>query len=227
MERLAQQYSPDRFWIVDDVFTINKQWLAEFKEAVHKAKLQIKYECITRADRMDEEIVMLLKESGCFRLWIGAESGSQKVLDLMARGVKVEVVRDIIKLVQSAGIEAGTFLMLGYPGESETDILKTVKHLRLANPDHCTITLSYPIPGTYFYNDVKDKGLVAPGEWGTYSDRSLDFTRTYKRNYYKHATRYVNHAFLKHRNLKNGNLFVFIKYSLTTTLFRILMMINR
>ena len=154
--RLQEQYSPDRFWIVDDVFTISKKWLVEFNNAMQVSNLKIKYESITRADKLDNEMIGLLKESGCFRLWIGAESGSQKVLDHMDRGVKAQVVRDMIKLTKKAGIEAGTFLMLGYPGEDEKDIIETVNHLKDAAPDHFTVTLSYPIPGTEFYNEVKD-----------------------------------------------------------------------
>ena len=225
--RLQKSYSPDRFWIVDDVFTISKKWLTEFRDAVNATKLKIKYECITRADRMDQEIIDLLKESGCYRLWIGAESGSQKVLDLMDRGVKAEVVQEMIKMTKQAGIESGTFLMLGYPGETENDILKTVEHLKTANPDLFTLTLSYPIPGTGFYTEVKNKGLIVPGEWGTYSDRELDFKRTYKPRYYRYAIPFVNHALKSHRYFIKGNRFKSWRHKLISLALRTMMFINK
>ena len=227
LERLQKGYSPDRFWIVDDVFTISKKWLTEFRDAIHTAKLEIKFECITRADRMDEEIIQLLKESGCYRLWIGAESGSQKVLDLMDRGVQAVLVQEMIKKTKQSGIEAGTFLMLGYPGETERDIMKTVKHLKLSAPDHFTLTLAYPIPGTEFYKEVKNKGLIIPGEWGTYSDRELDFTRTYKPNYYRYAIPFVSHALKSHQNFKKGNHLRSFRHKLISITLRILMFINK
>ena len=225
--RLQKAYSPDRFWIVDDVFTISKKWLTEFKDAIHSAKLKIKYECITRADRMDEEIIQLLKESGCYRLWIGAESGSQKVLDLMDRGVQAKLVQEMIKKTKQAGIESGTFLMLGYPGETEKDILKTVKHLKAAKPDLFTLTLSYPIPGTDFYTEVKNKGLKIPGEWGTYSDRELDFDRTYKSSYYRYAIPFVNHSIKSHQNFVKQNFIKGIGHKMISMALRTMMFINK
>lgn len=227
LARLQSSFSPDRFWIVDDIFTISNSWLIEFRDAIAKANLQISYECITRADRMDAETIGLLKESGCFRLWIGAESGSQKVLDLMDRGVKAQVVQEMIKGTKAAGIESGTFLMLGYPGETEEDIMETIRYLKNADPDHYTITLSYPIPGTGFYEEVKDKGLKIPGEWGTYSDRELDFNRTYKRSYYHYALRYINHSVKSHKYSRQGKIFGSLKHSSIASALRGLMMLNR
>lgn len=227
IKRLHEVYSPDRFWVVDDVFTINKKWLTEFTTSLSDAKLSIKYECITRADKMDHEVISLLKESGCFRVWIGAESGSQKVLDLMDRRVKASTVREMIIATNKSGIETGTFLMVGYPGEDEKDILETVKHLKNASPDHITITLSYPIPGTGFYDDVKNNGLKIPGKWGTYSDRDLDFKRTYKNRFYYYAVRYINNEVKAHRNFKQSKLFTALKHSLKSKILRLMMILNR
>jgi len=162
-----------------------------------------------------------------FRAWIGAESGSQKVLDLMDRGVKSEIVRDMIGKTKTAGIEAGTFLMLGYPGETEKDILETVKHLKAVNPDHFTTTLSYPIPGTNFYDDVKKSGLQIPGEWGTYSDREVDFERTYRRSYYRYAISYINHSVKHHQYRNNQTITKSTKHGIIAILLRVLMQLNK
>jgi anaerobic magnesium-protoporphyrin IX monomethyl ester cyclase len=190
LEYIYANYSPDNIWFVDDVFTINHKWLREFNEELKQRKLSIAYECITRADRLNEEAIQLLKESGCFRAWIGAESGSQKVIDLMDRRVKVEQVREMIRLVAHHGIETGTFIMLGYPGETEADIKETVHHLKASDPDYFTITIAYPIKGTELYKEIESLKLNNV-EWHQGTDRDVDFKRTYSRSYYDHAVRYV------------------------------------
>jgi anaerobic magnesium-protoporphyrin IX monomethyl ester cyclase len=193
VEELAQikkEYNPDSLGFVDDVFTISHKWLTAFRDELKKQNVHIPYECITRADRMNEEVVKLLKETGCFRVWIGSESGSQKVIDLMDRRVDVQQVREMIKLSKREGIEAGTFIMLGYPGETEEDIAETIKHLKEANPDHFTITVAYPIRGTELYQEV-EADRTSDLDWAQSSDRQIDFKRTYSRKYYDYAVRHV------------------------------------
>lgn len=190
MQWLQQHYSFDRVWVVDDVFTINYPWLREFADEVKKAGLKISYEIITRADRMNEAIVQLLKQSGCYRVWIGAESGSQKIIDAMSRRVKIEQVQQMIQLAKREGIQAGTFIMLGYPGETETDIADTLHHLKVSNPDLYTLTVAYPIKGTPLYAEIEER-FVAPLPWEKSTDRQIDFKRTYPRKYYDYAIRWI------------------------------------
>lgn len=196
---LQQHYSPDSIWFVDDVFTVSHKWLADFCDAIAKRKIRLPYECITRADRMSEEVIKMLKESGCFRVWIGAESGSQKIIDRMDRRVDVNQVREMIILARKYGLEAGTFIMLGYPGETETDIEETIHHLKTANPDHFTITVAYPIKGTELYQEVASIQTVHP-DWATSTDREIDFVRTYPKNYYNWAVRRVVNEVNFHKN---------------------------
>jgi radical SAM superfamily enzyme YgiQ (UPF0313 family) len=155
-----------------------------------KQNLVIPYECITRADRLSEEVILMLKETGCFRVWIGAESGSQKVIDLMDRRVDVNQVRDMIRLTRKHGIEAGTFIMLGYPGETEEDIEETIHHLKESNPDHFTITVAYPIKGTELYQEI-EAIQTTKLDWANSTDRQIDFKRTYSRKYYDYAVKRV------------------------------------
>jgi anaerobic magnesium-protoporphyrin IX monomethyl ester cyclase len=190
LTNIYDHYQPDSIWFVDDVFTISHKWLSEFNEALRQKQLKISYECITRADRLNEQVLITLKESGCFRVWIGAESGSQKVIDLMDRRVKVEQVRDMIKLASKHGIETGTFIMLGYPGETQEDIFETISHLKTSNPDHFTITIAYPIKGTELYKEIESIKLHNV-EWAEGTDREIDFKRTYSRKYYDHAVKHV------------------------------------
>lgn len=201
MMHLQKNYNPDAIWFVDDVFTVSHKWLKAFRDELKKQSLRIPFECITRADRMNEEVIQLLKESGCFRVWIGAESGSQRIIDAMDRRVEAGQVRSMIALSRKHGIEAGTFIMLGYPGEEITDIEETVDHLVKSDPDHFTITLAYPIKGTSLFEEVQDK-LNPNFDWTTQSDRERNFQRTYDQGFYTHAIRkVVNEVNFR----KNGN----------------------
>jgi radical SAM superfamily enzyme YgiQ (UPF0313 family) len=187
---IKNAYNPDSLWFVDDVFTISHRWLTAFRDELKRHELIIPYECITRADRLNEEVIATLKETGCFRIWIGAESGSQKVIDLMDRRVDVNQVRDMIKLTRKHGIEAGTFIMLGYPGETEEDIEETIRHLKQSNPDQFTITVAYPIKGTELYQEI-EAIQTTNLDWSTSTDRQVDFKRMYSRKYYDYAVKRV------------------------------------
>jgi radical SAM superfamily enzyme YgiQ (UPF0313 family) len=190
LEMLKGNYNPDTLWFVDDVFTISHKWMGEFTNELKRRNLKINYECITRSDRMNEEVISMLKDSGCFRVWIGAESGSQKIIDAMDRRVNVDQVREMIKLIKKYGIETGTFIMLGYPGETEKDIEETITHLKLSDPDYFTITIAYPIKGTELYYEIEAK-QTRQFDWTKSTDRERDFERTYSRKYYDFAVRRV------------------------------------
>lgn len=201
---IKQTYNPDNIWFVDDVFTVSHKWLAEFCTLMIQADLGLKYECITRAERLNETVLGQLQKSGCFRIWIGAESGSQKIIDAMDRRVDVNVVRSMIRQAKTHGIETGTFIMVGYPGEDESDISETIKHLTESDPDHFTITLSYPIRGTELFNEVESK-ITTNGDWETTPDRALDFERTQNSRFYHHAIRRVtNQVWFKKSLKQNG-----------------------
>lgn len=190
IQSLQQQYSFDTIWFVDDVFSISHKWLREFHDELLRRNISIRYECITRADRMNEEVVRLLKASGCFRVWIGAESGSQKVIDAMDRRVDVQQVREMIQLSKQHGIEAGTFIMLGYPGEEDDDVKQTLQHLKNSDPDYFTITVAYPIKGTPLYEEVESQ-FIQQLPWEDSTDRQIDFKRAYSLNYYNYAVRWI------------------------------------
>lgn len=190
LELIKNTYSPDRIWFVDDVFTINHKWLKEFRDEVLKRNVIIPYEIITRADRMNEEVIGMLKESGCFRVWIGAESGSQKIIEAMNRRVEVGMVRDMIIKTKQAGMEAGTFIMLGYPGETKEDIRETIQHLKIADPSFYTITVAYPITGTPLHEEVKEQ-MHAGKSWEQSTDRENNFERRHSKQFYTHALDWV------------------------------------
>ncbi len=208
---LKEKYNPDMIWFVDDVFTIHHKWLNEFAEEVVKNDALIPYEIISRADRLNEDVIKVLKASGCKRVWVGAESGSQTIIDAMDRRVDVVKTREMIKLAKSYGVEAGTFIMLGYPGESKKEIQETIDHLVASNPSHYTITIAYPITGTQLHHDVKDKLLDNGLTWENSNDRNTDFERLHPKRYYEHAIKWVmTEVYLKTRN-KNILKFPYLK----------------
>jgi radical SAM superfamily enzyme YgiQ (UPF0313 family) len=227
LKMLKNTYNPDSIWFVDDVFTVSHKWIKSFHEDVIKQDAIIPFECITRAERLNDEILQLLKEAGCYRIWIGAESGSQKIIDAMDRRVDVNVVKEAIQKTNAIGMETGTFIMLGYPGEDEKDISETITYLKDANPTHFTITVAYPIKGTSLYNEIEDKITIQPN-WETSTDRDIDFTRTYSRKFYDYAVRRVVNEVKYHQEKQNEKNFKkIVKYKLKSTLANVLMKMSK
>ncbi len=187
---IKERYNPDLIWYADDVFGINHRWLLAYHEALKKRGVKIPFECISRADRLNDDIVQVLAEMGCYRLWNGSESGSQRILDAMQRKVKVEDVQAKTHLLQRHGIETGMFIMLGYKGETVQDLIDTVEHLKICNPDIFLTTVAYPIKGTPYYAEV-ETDVLRSGTWADNADRDLTVAGRYSRRFYSFATRWM------------------------------------
>lgn len=221
MKMLKEKYNPDAIWFVDDVFTVSHKWLTEFHSEIIKQNAIIPFECITRAERLNDEILQLLKEIGCFRIWIGAESGSQKIIDLMDRRVNINHVKKMIQDTNAIGIKTGTFVMVGYPEETIEDIDKTIRYLKEAKPTEYTITIAYPIKGTSLYKEIENK-ITNKLDWETSTDRDIDFERTYSRKFYKYAvSKVVNEVAFS--RLENKFNFVGMKMKIKSIVSNLLM----
>jgi anaerobic magnesium-protoporphyrin IX monomethyl ester cyclase len=184
---IVDRYNPDQLWYADDVFTISHPWLQGYKAALDKRGLRLPFETITRADRLQsEEAVRVLRDLGCYRIWIGSESGSQRILDAMQRGVSVEQVRRAVKLAQKYGIRVGMFLMWGYEGEEMEDIAATVEHVKQSNPEVFFTTVSYPIKGTPYFDAVEGK-VKLPLAWASATDRDYVIGGRKGKDYYRLA----------------------------------------
>jgi len=188
LEWILERYSPDMLWFADDVFTIHHGWLAQFAAEMQRRGLSIPFECISRADRINEHVADLLAELHCFRIWIGSESGSQRVLDAMRRGVTVQQVQTAVGLCKARGIETGMFLMWGYEGEQEDDIQATIQHVKVSSPDIFLTTVAYPIQGTAYFDSVKDR-VVNSKNWAEGSDRDFQIRGRHSRRFYQNADR--------------------------------------
>jgi anaerobic magnesium-protoporphyrin IX monomethyl ester cyclase len=203
LESIVELYAPDQVWYADDVFTIHHRWLVEYDAELRKRGIRIPFETISRADRMrasraraqeDEAIIRTLAEMGCWRIWIGSESGSQKILDAMQRDVTVEEVQWASRAARRHGIQVGMFLMWGYEGETFEDIEATVEHVKRAEPDTFLTTVSYPIKGTPYFEDIRDRVTLA-GAWESSTDRDFTVGGRPPRAYYDLADRWLRAAY--------------------------------
>ena len=186
LEWLINRYQPQMAWMADDVFTIHHGWLFQYAAELKRRGLKLPFECISRADRLNLQVVETLADMGCFRVWIGSESGSQRILDAMERGVTVEQVQTAVALCRSAGIQTGMFLMWGYQGEELSDIEATVEHVKKSDPDIFFTTVAYPIKGTPYFSDVEDR-VENLKLWQESSDRECRIRDRHSRQFYRFA----------------------------------------
>jgi anaerobic magnesium-protoporphyrin IX monomethyl ester cyclase len=203
LEMLIARYRPDQVWYADDVFTIHRKWFFQYAALLKARGIKIPFECISRSDCLNDEVIDGLAEMGCHRLWLGAESGSQRVLDAMRRDVQVEDVQAKTKLLQRRGIEVGMFIMLGYDGETLADIDSTTSHLKVANPDVFLTTVAYPIKGTGYHKAV-ERRVLARAAWNATSDRDLSVAGRYSPRFYSFATRWMVNSVALHREWRGG-----------------------
>jgi|BEDMetMinimDraft_2_1075160.scaffolds.fasta_scaffold03018_2 Fe-S oxidoreductase len=174
LEELTVKLGFDRIWFTDDVFTINRQRTIELCNEILDRGLKFKWSCLTRADRVDEEMLKLMKESGCEQIFYGLESGSQEMLDAMNRNMKVQTMKKGLLMTKKAGIRIHTFVMVGYPGERFEYLLKTLNLMKEIMPDEFSFTIAYPLPGTKLYNLV-DMVDDPDAEWEEPNENKLLF----------------------------------------------------
>jgi radical SAM superfamily enzyme YgiQ (UPF0313 family) len=202
---IKERYNPDLIWYADDVFAINHRWLFQYADELKKRGVKIPFECISRADRLNDKIVETLADLGCFRLWNGSESGSQRILDAMQRKVDARDVQAKTHLLQQHGIETGMFIMLGYEGEEICDLEETVEHLKISNPDIFLTTVAYPIKGTPYYSEVESR-ILSDSAWDQHSDRDLYVAGRRSRRFYSFATRWMVSEVALHHEKSKGNM---------------------
>jgi len=155
MKWLKETFAPDHLWFADDILGLKPNWIEKFAGLLREADTVIPFKCLQRADLVNEKTAGALARAGCKTVWIGAESGSQKILDAMDKGDTVADIYNAARLLRANGIEVGFFLQFGYPGETWEDVQKTLKMVRECAPDDIGISVSYPLPGTKFFERVK------------------------------------------------------------------------
>jgi anaerobic magnesium-protoporphyrin IX monomethyl ester cyclase len=201
IQLLIRTFDPDHFWFADDIFGLRPGWVERFAEIMKQKKIEIKYKIQSRADLLlEKNTVEALARSGCTEVWIGAESGSQKVLDAMEKGIQTSQIYAARALLKKFGIRAAFFLQFGYPGENDRDIAATIRMVRDLMPDDLGISVSYPLPGTKFYRSVKAE-LMEKKNWVDSNDLALMFRGAHSPAYYRRLHRYVHRLYRFWRGL--------------------------
>lgn len=197
---MKTQFDFDYIWFCDDIFGLKPGWVQEFAQEVKQAGLQFGFKIQSRADLLSkEDTVEALASAGCDEVWIGAESGSQKILDAMDKGIQLEQIVDSCRKMKAHGIKPALFLQFGYPGENKADIKSTIAMMLEIMPANIGVSVSYPLPGTAFYDRVKAE-LSGKKNWTDSDELLLMFKNTYPPAYYKRLHRYVHKRF----RLKQG-----------------------
>jgi len=192
MRYLKRTFGPDHVWFADDIFGFRVDWVREFAAAAAEGDGAVPFTIQSRADLMSERMVQALRDAACREAWLGAESGSQRVLDAMNKGTTVEEIRTARARLKGAGIRVGFFIQLGYLGEELEDILATRELLAAAQPDDVGVSVSYPLPGTRFHELVKAQ-LGRKTHWQDSDDLAMMFQGTYSSEFYR-AVRDLLHA---------------------------------
>jgi radical SAM superfamily enzyme YgiQ (UPF0313 family) len=199
MRYLRETYQPDRLWIADDVIGIDRKWISRWRDAVVARDAVIPFEGICRVDLMTEKLVADLKEAGCRRIYYGAESGSQKVLDAMRKGFTVAEIHEACRRTRAAGIEIGLFTMFGYPGETAQDVHATIRLVEEIVPEFAGFSVAFPLKGTEFYERVKDE-LPQQLHWTATHEKTAAWKTYYPSEYYQATIRYLTKSLALRRS---------------------------
>jgi radical SAM superfamily enzyme YgiQ (UPF0313 family) len=192
---LKEKYSADHLWFCDDIFGLKPGWLTKFDEIVNRENIKLPFKCLSRADLLlKEDNVSHLANAGCESIWIGAESGSQKILDAMDKGTKVEQIFRARKLLKEKNIRTCFFLQFGYTGETKEDIELTLEMLRDLMPEDIGISVSYPLPGTKFYDRVISQ-MGDKKNWTDSGDFEMMFKGEFTSAFYRILHKYIHKEF--------------------------------
>jgi len=203
IEYLMKNFEVKHFWMCDDIFGLKPGWVQEFRDIVKAKELNFKYKIQSRVDLLlQEDTIAALAESGAETVWVGAESGSQKILDAMDKGTTVEQIYEATRLLKKNRIRPAFFLQFGYLGEEKTDIEKTINMVLELMPEEIGISVSYPLPGTKFYDKVKEQ-LIEKTNWTDSDELALMYKGTFSPSYYKKLHRYVHKVYRRKQSLSN------------------------
>ncbi len=184
LRRLKLEIAPDHVWFADDLFGLTARWIGQFAEEIRTRDARIPFMIQCRADLVSPTVARALADGGCEEVWMGVESGSQRILDAMDKGTTIEEVRTATRALKSAGIRACWFLQLGYPGEQWSDVVATRDLVRDERPDDIGVSVAYPLPGTKFHAAVRDQ-LGARTNWEESGELAMLFQGTYTTAFYR------------------------------------------
>jgi anaerobic magnesium-protoporphyrin IX monomethyl ester cyclase len=184
MRHLKATVQPDHIWFADDIFALSPKWTFAFADAVESLDAQVPFKMQSRCDLMTRDTVGALRRAGCMEVWMGAESGSQGILDAMDKGARVRDIYRARENLRSHGIRACFFLQFGYPGETWSEIEETIRMVRETQPDDIGVSVSYPLPGTRLYEKVRAQ-LGRKSNWSDSADLAMMFCGDYSSEFYR------------------------------------------
>lgn len=196
LQLLTQGHGAEHFWITDDLFGLKPGWAQRFDALVQERGLKLRYTIQTRADlvlRNADELQAMVR-SGLETAWIGAESGSQRVLDAMDKGITRAQIGAAVQALKQHGVRPALFLQFGYLGETADDIRLTQQMVAQLQPDQIGISVSYPLPGTVFHDRVKAQ-MGSKTHWLHSNDLDLMFPGTFSPAFYRHLHVYTSRRF--------------------------------
>jgi len=200
---LKEKFRFDHIWFCDDIFGLKPGWVNAFADLVEKNGLHFKFKMQGRVDLLlQENNIKDLARAGCDNIWMGAESGSQKILDAMDKGTTVQQIYEATRLLKKTGIKPSFFIQFGYLDETKADIEKTIAMINELLPHEIGISVSYPLPGTVFFEKVKSQ-LKEKTNWTDSDELALMFRNTYQPAFYKQLHRYVHKTYRKHIAFEN------------------------
>jgi anaerobic magnesium-protoporphyrin IX monomethyl ester cyclase len=203
LKYLKEKYAFDHIWFCDDIFGLKPGWVNEFSKLVKEERLHLKYKIQARADLLlQEDYIRSLALSGCDNVWMGAESGSQKILDAMDKGITTEQIATATTLLKKHEVKPSFFIQFGYLGETKDDIRLTIKMINKLLPHEIGISVSYPLAGTVFFEKVRSQ-LEQKSNWTDSDELALMFRNTYQPAFYKQLHRYVHKSYRKHLAFEN------------------------
>jgi anaerobic magnesium-protoporphyrin IX monomethyl ester cyclase len=191
---LKDNFQPDHIWFADDIFGLKPGWIEKFSQLAIAQDALVPFKCLQRVDLITEEVAEALRAAHCKTVWVGAESGSQKILDAMDKDTQVEDIYTAAERLHQVGIEICFFLQFGYPGEGWEEIQDTLKMVRECQPDDIGISVSYPLPGTKFYENVKIQ-LGEKTNWLHSDDLAMLYRGPFIQDFYRELHHRVHHEF--------------------------------
>ncbi len=220
MELLIKKYGVNEIEFLDDTFTFNKERAIKIANLIRKRGLEIAWGCSSRVDTFDDEIAKELKKGGCYRIYMGIESGSQKILKILNKGITLEKAKKAVSIAKAHGLEVIGSFIIGVPGETKEDIISTIRFAKKLGIDYAQFTLLTPYPGTFIYQYALKNNLLLTKNWSLYGMldpvmkvpgfTSKDLIKFIKKAY---ISFYINPAFFW-KEMKKGRVF-FLKRAIS------------
>ena len=184
LQRLKHEVRPDHVWFADDIFGMTAEWIAEFADEVVRRDAAIPFMMQSRVNLITQPVAAALRAAGAQEVWLGVESGSQRILDAMDKGSHVDTARVATRNLKHEGIRACWFLQLGYPPEDWDDIVATRELVRDEAPDDIGVSVAYPLPGTPFHDRLAAE-LGAHRNWRDTGELAMLFQGTFGTAFYR------------------------------------------